>query len=85
MVNEEASLELNNKGCKLVNSSLKALEEKHDKLELKDNVVEETYNDGKVVQYAATDETCNCSAFKSFQAPCTLCPCAIQKRISMLH
>jgi hypothetical protein len=40
MLNAEASLKLNNKGCKLVNSSLKALEEKHDKLELKDSVVE---------------------------------------------
>lgn len=70
MLNEEASLALNDKGCKLFNSSLKALEEKRENLQLKDDGVEETYNDAKAVQYAATDKTCNCSAFKSFQAPC---------------
>ena len=69
-LNEEASLFLNDKGCKLFNTALKALEEKRENLEIVDDTLEETYRDGSKVKYDASDISCTCSAFKNFQAPC---------------
>ena len=69
-LNEEASLNLNAKGCKLFNLALKTLEVKRLDLELSEEGVKETFRDGKVVEYISTNETCNCSSFKTFQAAC---------------
>ena len=71
-LNEEASLALNDKGCKVLNQSLKALEKKRDNLKFNDDAedVEELFDDGTVVHYAETDRVCNCTAFQNFQAPC---------------
>ena len=69
-LNEEASLFLNDKGCKLFNTALNSLEEKREKMEIIDGALEETYSDGSKVKYDASDISCSCSAFKNFQAPC---------------
>ena len=70
-LNEEASLALNEKGCKLFNMSLKALESKRDSMEiLADGGVQETYHDGTKIVYTSTNMSCNCSSFKTFQAAC---------------
>ena len=72
-LNEEASSELNDKGCKIFNTTLNSLEKKRDKLkksEETDEHIEEMYDDEHTVTYVTTDATCSCSAFSSYQAPC---------------
>ena len=70
VLNEAASLHLNEKGCKLFNLSLKTLEEKREKMEVINDMLEETYHDGTKVRYSSSNMSCNCSSFKQFQAPC---------------
>ena len=69
-LNEEASLALNDKGCKVFNLALKALEARRGNLDLQNDGVKETFRDGSVVEYISTNKSCNCSSFKSFQAAC---------------
>ena len=72
-LNEEASCELNDKGCKIFNTTLNSLEKKRDKLnksEETDGHIEEKYDDEKTATYVTTDATCSCSAFSTYQAPC---------------
>ena len=72
-LNEEASLALNEKGCKLFDTALRSLYKKRPNLKIGDQGdlhVEETYdNDSKVV-YNSSISDCNCSSFQTFQAPC---------------
>ena len=71
-LNEQASLALNDKGCKIFNQALKALETKRKDLELEENGngVKEQYQDKTKVVYSSTDKSCNCSTFQTFQAAC---------------
>ena len=72
-LNEEASYTLNEKGCKIFNTTLTSLEKKRNKLkklEETDGDVEETFDDERVETYATTETTCTCSAHCTFQAPC---------------
>ena len=69
-LNEEAALKLNDKGCKLLNDSLHILEKKRQNFSSYDEGVAETFDEETVVKYSTNHFNCNCSLFKTFQAPC---------------
>ena len=69
LLNQEASLSLNDKGCRIYNQTLNRLEVVRDKLVFSEGVVSEIIS-GKEIQYTTTCETCSCSKFSSFQAAC---------------
>ena len=68
--NEEASLSLNDKGCKLLNDSLQMLEKKREMFSCHDEGVSERFDEKTVVHYTTNNINCNCSLFKTFQSPC---------------
>ena len=69
-LNEEASYKLNEKGCKVFDTTLNSLEKKRNKLKNVGGDIEERFEDGRIVTYKTNVISCSCSAFASFQAPC---------------
>ena len=69
-LNEEASKELNDRGCKLFNKVLGRLEEKRKDLSLIAGGVKESFSHGEFKDYITSPTSCNCSFFANNQAPC---------------
>ena len=69
ILNEKASLSLNDKGCRLYNAALNKLEDLRDKLLVTEVGVDQTVR-GQEIQYTTTCDSCSCSKFSSFQVPC---------------
>ena len=69
LLNQEASLSLNDKGCRIYNQTLNRLEVVRDKLLFSEGGVSKIIS-GKEIQYTTTCETCSCSKFSRFQAAC---------------
>ena len=69
-LNEEASTELNERGCKLFHKVLSRFEEKKADLELVDGGVKETFSADEQKSYKTSPTTCTCTFFANHQAPC---------------
>lgn len=69
-LNEEASLSLNDKGCRIYNQTLSRLEAMRDKLEISDEGVKQKLGGDKENNYLTTCDHCSCAKFANFQAAC---------------
>ena len=69
-LNEEASKELNDRGCKLFHKVLSRFEDKRKDLELIDGGVKESFSEEEHKNYKTSPTNCNCSFFANHQAPC---------------
>ena len=69
-LNEAASYELNDRGCRLFNEALDKMEARRKDIEIIRGGVKETFADGTEKEYKTTERSCNCSYVSNHQAPC---------------
>ena len=69
-LNEEASLSLNDKGCRIYNQTLCRLEAMRDRLEISNEGVKQKLSVDKENNYLTTCDQCSCTKFANFQAAC---------------